>query len=202
MQAPDPMAEERAPARRSWYRRTPVNLGELAVQTTAVVFGILLALGIDSWYDGRKDRALVDSAMQSVQAEIARNRDAVLEHQRHMQAMADVMAERNPADAAPRSCMAWDGWSGLSEPMLLDTAYEVAIVTQALAKMPFADASRIGEAYGSQRYIQDMYDKAGEMLISERPAPLAMCVGIAREIGHASGSLAERYGALLEQAPR
>lgn len=202
MGAPDPMDDDRAPARRTWYRRTPVNLGELAVQTSAVVFGILLALAINSWYDGRKDRALVDSALQSVHAEIARNRDEVLGHQRHMQAMADAMAERNRADDSPRPCMAWDGWAGLEEPMLFDTAYQVAIVTQALAKMTFADASRIGAAYGSQRYVQGMYDKAGAMLISERPAPLAMCVGIAREMAHGSGSLAERYDTLLEEAPR
>ena len=200
MQAPDPDNAQppRTRTRHKWFERAPINLGELVVETGAVVFGILLALGINSWYEGRKDRALVDSALHSLRAEIGRNRDAASNHQQRMEAMADAMARDNAKDAEPRSCMSWKGWAGFEQPVLLDTAYEVAIMTQALAKMPFEEASRIGQIYGAQRYIQHMYDKAGDMLIAERPAALGLCVGVSREVARGSSGLVERYDTLLQ----
>ena len=194
----EPAAETATPPRKAWFERAPINLGELAVETIAVVIGILLALAIDGWFDARKDRETVDSALQSIRAEIARNREAALKHQRHLDAMAAAMERDNPADAAPRPCSAWKGWMGIQEPMLLDTSYNVAIVTQALAKMPFAQASRIGEIYGGQHYVEKVYDKLGGILLNDRPMQLANCVGISRELSRGSGSLAERYQSLLQ----
>lgn len=194
----EPAADTAPPPRKAWFERAPINLGELGVETIAVVIGILLALTIDGWFDARKDRETVASALQSIRAEIARNREAALKHQRHLDAMAAAMERDNPIDAPPRPCSAWKGWSGTQEPMLLDTAYNVAIVTQALAKMPFAQASRIGEVYGGQQYVQKVYDKLGALLLNDQPMQLPNCAGIARELARSSGTLAARYELLLQ----
>lgn len=189
--------------RRAWFERTPINLGELAVETIAVVIGILLALAIDGWFDARRDQQIVDSALQSIRAEIMRNRTAALKHQQHLDAMAAAMERDNRADAQqPRPCSAWNGWRGVQEPMLLDTSYNVAIVTQALAKMPFGQASQIGETYGGQHYVQKIYDKLGGLLLNDGPMPLVSCVSISRELARGSGTLAARYDLLLEPSIR
>lgn len=124
----EPAAEIASPPRKAWFERAPINLGELAVETIAVVIGILLALAIDGWFDTRHDQEIVDSALQSIRAEIARNREAALKHQRHLDAMAIAMERDNAADAEPRPCSAWKGWMGIQEPMLLDTSDRKSVV--------------------------------------------------------------------------
>lgn len=206
MPAPDaPLKEDTArpgePSPAPWFRREPIDLGEVLVQTIAVLLGVLIALAIDRWQEQASEQRNVASAIESIRAEIGRNREAALAHRDHLEAMAERMRQAGATDAAPTACMGYPGWAGIELPMLMDTAYEVAIATGALADMPYDLASDVGGAYGAQRYIQGMYDTAGKMLLAERPAALGMCTGIAREMARGSAGLAERYQALLDALP-
>lgn len=188
-------SDEPQPAapRRPWFRRDPIDLGNVLVETVAVVLGILLALAINDWNGRRHDRAAIDSALQSIRAEANLNRQAVSRYRQRLVTMADAMQRDNADTDAMRPCMAWRGWSGVEQPVLLDTAYEVAVVTQSLAKMPFSQASRVGEVYGAQRHMQKMYDQASAMLLADRPVPLSQCVGILREMAQGNSQMAGLY---------
>ncbi len=115
--------------------------------------------------------------------------------------MAERMRQAGATDAAPTACMGYPGWAGVQLPMLMDTAYEVAVATGALANMPYELASNVGAAYGAQRYIHGMYDTAGKMLLAERPVDVRMCTNVAREMAAGSAGLAGRYQALLDALP-
>jgi hypothetical protein len=187
-------------ARRPWFRREPIDLGELAVETIAVLLGVLIALAIDGWHENRQDARVVGSADAAVRGEIAANRRAVAAHARRLEAMAARM-DAAPATPAARPCMGYPGWAGAEPPLLLDTAYEVAVATGAMAKMPYVQASAIGGTYGAQRYVQGTYDKIGAMLLGERPVGRSQCIGIVREMARASTQLGARYDALLATPP-
>ena len=203
--APPPANEDAAAApasrRRPWFRREPIDLGEVLVETIAVLLGVLIALAIDRWHEQATEQRNVASAVESIRAEIGRNRDAALAHRDHLEAMAGRMEDMHPADARPAPCMGQPGWAGVQLPMLMDTAYEVAVATGALSNMPYELASNVGAAYGAQRYIQGMYDTAGKMLLAERPVDVRMCTNVAREMAAGSAGLAGRYQALLDALP-
>jgi hypothetical protein len=194
-------AAEARPRRVPWFRREPIDLGDVLVQTIAVLLGVLIALAIDRWHEQATQQRDVASAVESIRAEIGRNRDAALAHRDHLQAMAGRMEQLHSGEAQPAPCMGQPGWAGVQLPMLMDTAYEVAVATGALSNMPYELASAVGTAYGAQRYIQGMYDTAGKMLLAERPADVRMCTNVAREMAAGSAGLAERYQALLDALP-
>jgi hypothetical protein len=50
----------------------------------------------------------------------------------------------------------YQGWSGTANPLLLDAAYQTAIMTQALAHTELSHAQAIAQAYGEQRMSQEL----------------------------------------------
>lgn len=183
------------------FRREPINPGEVLVEILAVVLGVLIALAIDRWHEGVREQQIVDSALLSIRSELDRNGLEAQEHTAHLAAMAEAMQASNGENPQQLPCMGYEGWAGIQLPMLLDTAYEVAIATQALAKMPYQQASQIGAAYGAQRYMQNLYDKAGELMLADHPTHLGTCIGISREVAYASAGLAKRYAVTLAALP-
>ncbi len=67
-----------------WFQRSPINRGELTVETIAVVVGILLALGINSWHEKRQEQAVVDTALHTLADEINRNRLTAEHHSQYL----------------------------------------------------------------------------------------------------------------------
>ena len=184
-----PEPEAAPPVRRPWFKREPLDVGGLLVETLAVLVGVLLALGIDSWRKERDDAKTVQVAMEAIGDELETNAAAARRHATRVTQAASAMAARNRQDDAGRACTAYAGWGGAEVPMFTQTAYEVAVATQALAKMPFTQANVIGRAYGAQRHVQMMHDKATDILLDPAPKPLATCIGIYREMAQASAGI-------------
>src|SRR5690606_33931102 len=114
MSAPTAPVEEDTPPsggprRTPWFRREPIDLGEVLVQTIAVLLGVLIALAIDRWQEQASEQRNVASAIESIRAEIGRNREAALAHRDHLEAMAERMRQAGATDAAPTSCMGYPG---------------------------------------------------------------------------------------------
>lgn len=181
--------------RNALFRRSSINLGELAVETIAVLLGVLIALAIDGWHEAREDGRTVASASRFIAAELRENAARLREQAAQMQANGDAITRSNPANADDRPCSGYAGWKGAQPPMLNDTAYQVAIATQAFAKMPYAQATRIGESYGYQRYVAGMYQKVVDLLLDPDPASVRMCAGVHGEASRAGLQLAQRLDA-------
>lgn len=198
-----------APGKIPWFRREPIDLGEVTVEIIAVVLGVLIAMAIGRWHEQNRDKETIDSALRAVRLELEHNLAVVGKFATRLETMSEQMRALNvPVSEAPESgqrwgpCMSYEGWAGFVPPMLLDTAYEVAIATEALAKMPFNQASSIGRAYGTQRYIQKIYDKTGDLLFAIEPRPLGLCTGLTREMAKASQGLVVTYAEILKALPK
>ena len=195
MELKDPPAAPRAP----WFRREPINLGEVVVEGAAVLLGVLGALAIDDWRERHQDGRTLAAARVSIAAELRKNAQRLEDHAGKADRAAQAMARASGLQADDRACTGYPGWSGAQMPMLDDTAYQVAIATQAFAKMPYAQAGRIGEAYGHQRQLAEMHRKAGDMLLLPQAVPVRMCVGIQQEMARAGEQGAQRLNATADQ---
>jgi len=171
MDSEDQREQQAPPARRRWrfLRYEAISLGDVVLQIFSVVVGILLALFINNWSLARQERATVSTAMAAIRAELAANRLALRAHSAQMFDMAKrTAASAKNADQPPRRCYEWDEWRGIGGLNLVDAAYQAAIATQALAHMPFEQASRVAQAYGWQRYFQKGFDLDGTLLMGNR----------------------------------
>jgi hypothetical protein len=195
----DDRAASSSPARRRWrwLRFEAVSLGDIALQIFSVVAGILLALFIDNWSTERHQRATVDAAMVAIRAELASNRVALRDHAHRMFEMAKRTRESTSnAGQPPRRCYELDTWRGIGGLNLVDAAYQAAIATQALAHMPFAEASAVSQTYGWQRYFQKGFDLDATLLMGN-PQSVEFCAGIIEGIGRDDVQLDAEYERLI-----
>lgn len=161
-------ASQSPPPRRRgrWLRFEAISLGDVVLQILSVVVGILLALFIDNWSTERQQRATVETAMDAIRAELSENRVALRAHAARMADMAKrTQVSAKNANQPPRRCYEWEEWRGIGGLNLVDAAYQTAIATQALAHMPFAQASQVSQTYGWQRYFQKGFDLNGTLLM-------------------------------------
>lgn len=183
-----------------WLRREAIDLGDMVVQIVGVVVGILLALLINNWSTQRQQQAAVTEAMHAIRAELAANRVQLRRNAAYLFAMTKAMQD-SPANKnqPPRTCGAWDQWSGTRGANLIDAAYQTAIATQALANMPFKQAILVSQTYGWQHFFQKEIDFQINMLF-RGPASLDGCVGLTRELGHDELELDFVYSRLIGPA--
>ena len=200
---PDPASPQRPGRRWRWLRREAIDLGDVVVQIIAVVVGILLALFINNWSSRRQQEANVVEAMQAIRAELAANRDQLRRNAAYLFAMAKAMQD-SPANKnqPPRSCGAWDKWSGTRGANLVDAAYQTAIATQALATMPFKHAVLVSQTYGWQHFFQKANDFEFTLLTG-RSQSLGSCVDLIRDMGNNELALDSAYSPLIgpDKAP-
>ncbi|MGH8184756.1 MAG: hypothetical protein ACREPH_13955 [Rhodanobacteraceae bacterium] len=147
------------------------------MQIISVVVGILLALFINDWVTQRQQQTAVDEAMRAIRKELTSNRAAL--HQSAMVLTSMVTALRS----SPRNqnqpdhwCFQWDGWDGTNAANLVDSAYQTAIATQALAYMPFKQAQRVAQVYGHQHLKQKDFDMIQNKILVAGPQTLNMCI--------------------------
>lgn len=177
--------KDRASRLRRWFRAESVSLAELGVQTFAVVFGILLALAINSWNESRHQQQRTHLAMQSILDETGTNIKMLEQRTVFLEHMADDMKKSpsNHAGKTDRPCYTWDGWNGLRYPLVINAAYQTAISTQAMAHMPYQRAEQMEEVYSSLNLTQKVYDTDGaQILLGNEPQSLGFCIAMVREI--------------------
>jgi hypothetical protein len=170
--------------RRRWFHRESISLAEVAVQTFAVVLGILLALAIGEWSKDREERQQVTAAVRALRAEVESNRAEIANALKHIAQSDAEMADKakSATSSEPRPCTETPGWHGLAYPLLLDTAYQTAIGTQILAHMDFDRAQIVAHVYGEQHVFQKYLDHAVDFTATGKPMTVESCrYVIARE---------------------
>lgn len=193
-------SERRAiPARRSWFHRESISLGEIAVQTFAVVLGILLALGIDGWKKDRETRENVADAMRAVNVEIAANRKDLQRQRDHLLAEQSALVAEAKAstDGGKRACYENTGWDGIGGPLLLDAAYQTAIATQAFSHLEFARSQAIAASYGMQKSYLDYHGRIVDLVLRGTPASEDFCAGLLGELANLAGTVDQAYATAL-----
>lgn len=191
---------ETPPTRRrlGWLKREAIDLGDVVVQVIAVVIGILLALFINNWVTRRQQHANVDEAMRAIHAELSANRSALHQSAAALTAMAVAMqASPQNLNQPARWCYQWDGWAGTNTANLVESAYQVAVATQALSYMPFKQAQAIAQVYGHQHVEQQDFAMIRNNVLVAGPQPLAICLAGIVGIVQDEHALNARYNPLI-----
>jgi hypothetical protein len=181
---------------RRWFRREAISLGELLVQTFAVVLGILLALGIDDWKKDREETKSIADAIAAIHTEVDSNRKALAVQRTHLRDGEAAMAKVTVATPLP--CNAYDNWEGTGIAFLSNAAYQTAIATQAFTHLRFDDAQAIAGSYSRQAMYSDYVGKVVDVLLRAEPMEPSSCGGLLHELGGFADSLDASYARTLD----
>jgi len=135
------------------------------VHLLTITVGLLIAVGIEGCVELHREHKLVNEARETMHEEIQHNsnqmKDAVakLKTQRDaMQTNIDVLTriQENPKDKEAQKTSINATYSIVG---LRDTAWRTAQTTGALGFMPYGEAQRYSNVYGSQKEFLDQQDK-------------------------------------------
>jgi len=141
---------------------------EFLVHLLAITIGLLIAVGIEGCVELYREHSLVKEARRTLRDEIQYNSDkmaaALPEIEKEKTSVADSIKfltriMENPKDKAAQSGSINAGFSMVG---LHDTAWKTAQATNALAYMPYAEAQRYSDIYGSQKDFTAQEDKLVE----------------------------------------
>ncbi|HWM95189.1 MAG TPA: hypothetical protein VN493_30825 [Thermoanaerobaculia bacterium] len=124
------------PARIPWL--------QIGIETFFVITGVLLALAVDEWRQGRRDQQLVDLSIRNIREEIDSNRKEVRRALQHHQELLALGEER------PKGVD-----FGTKPAIIRNNAWEAAQASQAAAKMDFTLVAAISK----MEEAQDTYQK-------------------------------------------
>ena len=145
-----------------------LSLKEFMVHLLAITIGRLIAVGIEGCVELYREHSLVKEARRTLRDEIQYNSDkmagALPEIEKEKQSVADSIKfltriMEHPKDKAAQTGSISANYSLVG---LHDTAWKTAQATNALAYMPYAEAQRYSDLYGSQKDFTAQEDKLVE----------------------------------------
>jgi hypothetical protein len=141
---------------------------EFLVHLLAITIGLLIAVGIEGCVELYREHSLVKEARRTLRDEIQYNSDkmagALPEIEKEKKSVDDSIKfltriMENPKDKAAQHGSINAGFSMVG---LHDTTWKTAQATNALAYMPYAEAQRYSDIYGSQKDFTAQEDKLVE----------------------------------------
>jgi hypothetical protein len=147
-----------APGWRSWLPR-------VLVESTLIVFSVLLALGLDQWQQGREHRRLAGAATREIVAELRMNRAAVDEAHRYHRALMDTLAAHRRAGTEPSAALFSRGF--IAPAQVTRTAWESAAETGALSHVPYEQVLKLSAAYAQQDRYAEQARSVGQIIYAE-----------------------------------
>jgi len=141
---------------------------EFLVHLLAITIGLLIAVGIEGCVELYREHSLVKEARRTLRDEIQYNSDkmagALPEIEKEKQSVADSIKFLTRIMENPKDKSAQHGsiQAGFSMVGLHDTAWKTAQATNALAYMPYAEAQRYSDIYGSQKDFTAQEEKLVE----------------------------------------
>lgn len=131
---------------------------QIALETSFVITGVLLALALDEWRQERRDQEVVQLALRNIRAELEENRAAVQEAvSYHEELISRLQNDPQSLDAVP-----------FKPAIIRNNSWEAAQASQAAGKMDFAVIAAVSE----MEELQDHYQRLLQAVISQvyRPA--------------------------------
>jgi len=149
----------------------PFNWLTFLLEMVMIVFSILLALNLESWREGRKEREQARSALQNISSEIRQNRKAVsaaipLHHQftDHLQETIAKLDKQNESGAGKGKGIGID--FELRPPHLYQAAWQTVLSTQVLKKTDYQTILAIAELYEMQRWMSLIEEKVLQAMLT------------------------------------
>jgi hypothetical protein len=137
------------------------RLGEATLEASLIVFAVLIALGVDEYWESREERALAGTAIERIAAEVSANRSDLLDSRKNNVAL---MTDLGSAIAGLEAGEG-PGITGVNyEVSLLGVdAWQTAQVTRAVHFMDFDQVGRISVVYR----VQQLYLDRQEPIVDE-----------------------------------
>jgi YjjG family noncanonical pyrimidine nucleotidase len=159
------------PIEKRSLKHGPFNWLTFLLEMVMIVFSILLALNLESWREGRKEREQARSALQNISSEIRQNRKAVsaaipLHHQftDHLQETIAKLDKQNESGAGKGKGIGID--FELRPPHLYQAAWQTVLSTQVLKKTDYQTILAIAELYEMQRWMSLIEEKILQAMLA------------------------------------
>lgn len=176
----------------------------LLVEIASVVFAVLLALGVNEWWQEREDARLAEETTAAVLDEIRRNRETLLdgvtvaEEARVARELDDAIATFRRGGKPDGAAVNWD------VALLSSAAWETARITGTIRDMPLDQVVEFAELYEMQRYFVRSQDELTSLIADIGAAmearPLETLVRLRSRLANASAlrrTLASTYACVL-----
>lgn len=147
----------------------------LLVEVFSVMLAVLLALGVNAWWQARQDAALADAAHDNFVRELRTNAETLHRNVEYYERMSDLMTGyyRQNTFTSIEDMMDQaraDGFRGFSPPFLRDAAWETAVAAQVMQHMPYRHTFALSTAYKFQERLTGYAD--GYMMSMLNPTVL------------------------------
>jgi hypothetical protein len=138
---------------------------DFLVHLLTITVGLLIAVGIEGCVELHREHKLVREARETMREEIQHNFNEMKEAEGKLDQQAEAIKKNiavltrileNPKDKAAQNASINADFSTIG---LRDTAWKTAQTTGALSFMPYAEAQRYSDVYGSQKDFLDQQDK-------------------------------------------
>lgn len=159
------------------------RLGAMVIEVVFIVLGVLIALGVNEWRGARQEAALVETALDNLAEEMARNHENVSWRLAYHTQLRDSLVQHiRPAVTPPypafeRISLPEMGFGdGFGFRMLDRIAWETARSTGAVGLMSYEDVLVLSRTYETQAYLSAVEQRIGntmhvamEYLLSDDP---------------------------------
>jgi hypothetical protein len=127
---------------------------QLGIESVLVVLSVLLALGLDAWYDHSQEQEKINLALRGIHAELSDTRRLLKDRIPHHAALIDTMRSDSLSFQQPISLL-------LVNPD--NEAWQTAQQTGAVALMDYEVAAPISNAYARASDLQFLFRKTYDL---------------------------------------
>lgn len=153
------------------------KLPELLLEAVSVVFAVVIALGVDEWWEDRENLEMAGRALDAIVAEVQDNRDELLEGREANEALLERAVRVASADTVVE-----DLTLGYQYALLSEAGWETARVTQSTHYIPLATVQRITQVYAMQQLFRTSQDQVLQVILNESPSDPASAVQLAKRL--------------------
>ena len=175
------------------------SLGKFIVEVSTIIFGVILALGVNEVREHYNDEEIVNTALESIQIEIQKNRDFLNIRIPYYSAMIDtldILIKKHGANEGLWS-VSVPGFTGINPPMLRNSSLQTAISTQAFSNMDYAVADNISWVYSYQEtYLKWVYIYF-DAFVKKDKVTIKMLQNLFKEMASVGKQLNVNYAELL-----
>lgn len=132
-----------------------VWLPRVLFESALITVSILLALALDEWRETQQNQETIEQAMANFLSEMAQNKARVDDAAPFDRGLRDVLAQRSAQGGVQSVQEFLDIAESYNPVVLQSTAWEAALATGSVSKMPYNLVSALSLTYGLQnRYLQ------------------------------------------------
>lgn len=132
-----------------------VRRGGLLLEFAVIIVGALLALALDDWRDNREREARDRVVLEQLAAELSANRSALeTESAYHREILDPIRTARLTMQNSGNFALPED-WEGIRPILLTRSAFDLAVMTGVLARVPADTALSLARTYEEAERAQE-----------------------------------------------